>query len=96
MRLNHNQITQQLRHTFRRHCTAAIGATAYKIARIVYRLLATREPYREESAAEYDRKRRERELEQLPRRAQKVGFTLTPAPTPAPATQPEPSPGSSF
>ena len=38
----------------------AIVATAHKIARAVYQLLKTREPYREESATEYDRKRRER------------------------------------
>src|SRR5437773_1714914 len=43
----------------------AVVATAHKIARTVYHLLKTREPYREESAAAYDRKRREREVKQL-------------------------------
>jgi transposase len=35
----------------------AIVATAHKIARIVYHLLKTGEPYREEGAAEYEQKR---------------------------------------
>ncbi len=54
----------------------AIVATAHKIARTVYQLLKTHEPYREESAAEYDRKRRERELNHLARRARKIGLYL--------------------
>ena len=55
----------------------AIVATAHKIARTVYHLLKTGEPYREESAAEYERQRQERELKHLTRRAQKLGYTLT-------------------
>src|SRR5215213_6484989 len=58
----------------------AIVATAHKIARTVYHLLKTHQPYREETAAEYDRKRRERELNHLARRAQKLGYTLTAVP----------------
>ena len=54
----------------------AIVATAHKIARTVYQLLKTGEAYREESAAEYDHKRRERERKHLERRAQKLGYTL--------------------
>src|SRR3954447_3539491 len=54
----------------------AIVATAHKIARIVYHLLKTGEPYREEGAAEYDHKRQTRELKQLARRAQKLGYSL--------------------
>jgi hypothetical protein len=56
----------------------AIVATAHKIARIVYHLLKTGEPYREESDAEYDRKRQEREIKHLARRAQKLGYTQPP------------------
>jgi transposase len=67
----------------------AMVATAHKIARIVYHLLKTGEPYREEGAAEYERKRRERELNHLTRRAQKLGYTLAPTP----ATPPESPPG---
>jgi transposase len=68
----------------------AIVATAHKIARTVYHLLKTREPYQEESAAEYDRKRRERELKHLARRAQKLGYTLTAAQATVPESSPEP------
>ena len=67
----------------------AIVATAHKIARTVYHVLKTREPYREESAAEYDRKRRAREVKQLARRAQKLGYSLTPVPAVAPEPQPQ-------
>jgi transposase len=61
----------------------AIVATAHKIARTVYHLLKTGEPYREESDAEYERKRQERELKHLARRAQKLGYTLTAVPATA-------------
>jgi transposase len=67
----------------------AIVATAHKIARIVYHLLATGEPYREEGAAEYEQKRKARELKHLARRAQKLGYTLAAVP----ATMPESQPG---
>lgn len=59
----------------------AIVATAHKIARTVYHLLKTREPYREESAGQFESQRREREVKQLARRAQKLGFTLSTVPT---------------
>src|SRR2546430_7593838 len=74
----------------------AMVATAHKIARIVYHLLKTGEPYREESDAEYECKRQEREIKHLTRRAQKLGYTLTAAPATTPETQPDPSPGGSF
>jgi hypothetical protein len=67
----------------------AVVATAHKIARTVYHLLKTREPYREETAAEYDRKRREREVKHLARRAQKLGYSLTPVPAVTPEAQPQ-------
>ena len=74
----------------------AIVATAHKIARTVYYLLKTGEPYQEESAAEYDTKRRERELKHLARRAQKLGYTLAPAPATTPEAHPEPGGEGSF
>jgi transposase len=74
----------------------AIVATAHKIARTVYQLLKTGEPYREESAAEYDHKRRERERKHLERRAQKLGYILTPIPSTAPESLPEGSRAGSF
>ena len=66
----------------------AIVATAHKIARVVYHLLTTKEPYREECAEEADRKRQERELKQLARRAQKLGYTLNPLAATPPAASP--------
>jgi transposase len=74
----------------------AIVATAHKIARIVYHQLKTGEPYREESDAEYERKRQEREVKHLARRAQKLGYTLTAVPATAPETHPEPGGEGSF
>lgn len=68
----------------------AIVATAHKIARVVYHILTTGEPYREASAAEYERQRRDREFKHLQRRAQKLGFALTPVPASAPESQPVP------
>ncbi len=53
-------------------------ATAHKLARVLYHLLKYGEPYVEESAAAYEEKRRERELHQLARRANKLGYTLSP------------------
>jgi len=74
----------------------AIVATAHKIARTVYHLLKMGEPYREESAAEYDHKRRERERKHLERRAQKLGYCLTAIPATAPESQPEGGRAGSF
>jgi transposase len=55
----------------------AVVATAHKIARIVYHLLKYGEAYEPERAEEYDRKRQEREVRTLARRASKLGYTLT-------------------
>jgi transposase len=67
----------------------AIVATAHKIARIVYHLLKTGEPYREESDTEYERKRQERDLKHLVRRAHKLCYTLARVPVTAPEAQSE-------
>jgi hypothetical protein len=67
----------------------AIVATAHKIARVVYHLLKNGEPFQEEGAEVYERKRRERELKHLARRAQKLGYTLAPVPATVPDSQPE-------
>jgi transposase len=58
----------------------ATVATAHKLARTVYFMLLRGEPFRAENAASYEEQRKERELKQLKRRAQKLGFTLSPAP----------------
>jgi transposase len=74
----------------------AIVATAHKIARVVYQLLKTGEPYREESDADYDRKRQEREIKHLARRAQKLGYTLNAIPATAPELPAEAGGSGSF
>lgn len=56
----------------------ATVATAHKIARTVYHLLKYGEAYEAESAVKYEQQRQERELRVLARRAQKLGYTLTP------------------
>jgi len=52
-------------------------ATAHKLARIVYHLLNYGGAYEAERAEDYDRKRQERELRAITRRANKLGYTLT-------------------
>jgi transposase len=64
----------------------ATVATAHKIARVVYHLLKYREPFNAESAAAYERQRRERELKHLTRRASKLGYMLTPVAISQPAS----------
>jgi transposase len=54
----------------------ATVATAHKIARVVYHMLKTKEPFEEQKAVDYDRKRQERELKQLQKRARKLGYAL--------------------
>jgi transposase len=66
----------------------ATVATAHKIARIVYHLLKYGEAYEAESADAYEQKRQKRELNQLTRRAAKLGYTLTPVQEPLPAPSP--------
>ncbi|HSX79069.1 MAG TPA: IS110 family transposase, partial [Candidatus Saccharimonadia bacterium] len=55
----------------------AIGATAHKIARVVYHLLHHHEAFKAEAATVYTRQRRERELKHLTRRASTLGYALT-------------------
>jgi len=56
----------------------ATVATAHKMARVVYHLLKHRDAFQAESMVEYERKRRERELKHLTRRAHQLGYTLIP------------------
>jgi transposase len=63
----------------------ATVATVHKIARIVYHLLKYGEEYQAESAQTDEQQRQERELRNLARRAQKLGYTLEPVGTPEPA-----------
>lgn len=57
----------------------AQGATAHRIARVVYRLLKYKVEYQPLSAEEYEQQFREREIHHLQRKAARFGFTLTPA-----------------
>ena len=70
----------------------ATVATAHKIARIVYHLLKYGEAYQAESASGYEQKRQERELHHLVRRAQKLGYTLSPTATNPPNVTSESAP----
>lgn len=54
----------------------ATVATAHKIARAVYFMLQTKTPYRGQTAEEYQRERRERDLKHLVRRAKKLGCAV--------------------
>lgn len=56
----------------------AINAGAHKLARLIYRMLKTRQPYQELGADHYDRRYRDRVLSNLQRRAADLGFRLTP------------------
>jgi transposase len=55
----------------------ALVATAHKMARMVYHMLKDRVPYDDIGAAEYTKRFRERELQDLQKKAAKLGYTLS-------------------
>jgi len=57
----------------------AIVATAHKLARVVYHLLTHREAFDPKKVEIDDQVRRERERKRLARRAEQLGYVLTPA-----------------
>ena len=57
----------------------AITASAHKLARIVYHMLTTREPYDETVFAGDDQRRQQHRLLRLKRDATALGFILMPA-----------------
>ena len=57
----------------------ALVATTHKIARTVYHLLKTKQPYLDIGAEAYDQQQKDRELAYLKRKAAKLGFTLSAA-----------------
>jgi transposase len=59
----------------------AITATAHKMARIFYHLVTRGENYQESGAKAYDDAFKDRVLRQLKRRAQSLGYALTPCET---------------
>ncbi|MVF23706.1 IS110 family transposase [Methylocaldum sp. BRCS4] len=58
----------------------AITATAHKLARLIYTLLTKGTDYVDVGAAQYERQFRDRTLQNLKKRAQALGFELTPLP----------------
>lgn len=56
----------------------AITATAYKLARLVYRMLKHGQEYVAQGLEQYEAQFRERTLQALKRKAKKLGFELTP------------------
>lgn len=69
----------------------AIVATAHKIARVFYHVLKYREAFRPEQMEVYEQQRRERELKHLMRRANRLGYALTPVPESEVGNRPKPS-----
>jgi len=62
---------------------SAVTAVAHKLARIVYAVLTTRQAYDGEQHRRYERRREQRTLEQLRKKAKKMGFELTAIQQPA-------------
>ena len=60
----------------------AITATAHKLARIIYHMLKTRQPYQELGEAAYEARYRERRVKALQHQAAKMGYQLVPQPVP--------------
>jgi transposase len=56
----------------------AITATAHKFAKIIYRMLVNGENYRELGENYYEQRYQERILKNLKKRAEEMGYTLTP------------------
>ena len=58
----------------------AITATAHKIARILYHVLSTKEPYAETVFHRYDEQAQRRAEMRLRKQATRLGFQLLPIP----------------
>jgi transposase len=58
----------------------AITATAHKLARVVFHLLSTRQPYEESKFAVQEMQHRARLTSRLKRQAEQLGFVLNPKP----------------
>ena len=59
----------------------AITATAHKLARIIYHLVTTRQPYDESVFHQHDQSNRKRKTRRLHAQAAALGFSLIPAPS---------------
>jgi transposase len=62
----------------------ALTATAHKLARIVFHMLTTKEPYNESVLVKWDQHANVRAQLRLRSQAAKLGFDLTPTPEPQP------------
>lgn len=62
---------------------AALVATAHKLARIVYAVLTTKQPYRPQLHAEAEQRRLARNLKHLRAKAETLGFQLSPLQQPS-------------
>jgi hypothetical protein len=58
----------------------AVTATAHKLARIVYHMLRTKEPYNESVFLRHDHEATKRAQDRLRRHAAKLGFQIVPQP----------------
>lgn len=61
----------------------AIRATAHKLARLIYALLTRGQQYVDHGQDYYEERYRERVVYHLKKKAQSMGFVLTPVATPA-------------
>ncbi len=61
----------------------AITATAHKLARMIYHMITTREPYDESVFARLEVSYRQRTAKRLKAQAQALGFMLVPTSTPS-------------
>ena len=58
---------------------AAITATAHKLARIIYAMLKSKQPYKDPGADHLEAQVQERKLKQLQRQAKELGYEFTPS-----------------
>ena len=58
----------------------AVTACAHKLARLIYAMLTKGEDYVDQGQTYYEEKYRERVIKNLTKRAESLGFQLTPAP----------------
>ncbi|MDO9424707.1 MAG: transposase, partial [Methylobacter sp.] len=58
----------------------AVAACAHKLARLIYAMLAKGEEYADQGQEYYEEKYRQRVIKNLTKRAEQVGFRLTPMP----------------
>lgn len=69
---------------YRRMCSKlgkpqAVTATAHKLARIIYAMLKSKQPYKDPGADHLEAQVQERKLKQLQRQAKELGYELTPS-----------------